>query len=186
MGYRLSKIYTRAGDDGYTNLGDNKRLPKNHARLELLGTLDELNSVIGMLLAYLSAADVASIHPVLTQLQHDLFNVGGELCPPYYSVITPEHITQLEKTIDEWNANLPPLTEFVLPGGNILAATCHLARTVCRRAERCAVSLFQEGPFNPVILQYLNRLSDLLFVAARVLARETNAWEVLWDHKRKQ
>ena len=183
MGYRLSKIYTRTGDDGSTSLGDGNRILKNHSRLELLGTLDELNSAIGLLLAYEPSTE--SVRTTLTAVQQELFNVGGELSPPYYSVITAEKITALEETIDAWNTNLAPLKEFILPGGNLKAAACHLARTVCRRAERIAVTAQQEEAFNPEILRYLNRLSDALFVAARLLAKETGSKEVLWEHDRK-
>jgi cob(I)alamin adenosyltransferase len=183
MGYRLSKIYTRTGDDGLTNIGDGNRIHKNHARLELLGTLDELNSTVGLLLAH--EPETESIRVLLNSVQQELFNVGGELCPPYYTVITPEKVTALEHSIDEWNTTLPPLKEFILPGGNLKAAACHLARTVCRRAERCAVTLHQLEAFNPEILRYLNRLSDALFVAARLLAKETGSKEILWDHDRK-
>jgi cob(I)alamin adenosyltransferase len=184
MGYRLSKIYTRTGDDGLTNLGDGNRIHKNHARLELLGTLDELNSTIGLLLAHEPETD--SIRTLMDSVQQELFNVGGELCPPYYTAITADKVTALEKNIDTWNESLPPLKEFILPGGNLKAAACHLARTVCRRAERCAVTLHQIEAFNPDILRYLNRLSDALFVAARLLAKETGSKEVLWDHDRRK
>jgi len=183
MGYRLSKIYTRTGDDGKTQLGDGNRIFKNHLRLEVLGTLDELNCAIGMILAF--SPSEKAISACLTQIQNDLFNVGGELCPPYHQVITTEKITQLEETIDEWNESLPPLLEFILPGGNLLAASCHVARTICRRAERITVALHQEEALNIEIIKYLNRLSDLLFVAARLLARETQQEEKMWLHERK-
>jgi cob(I)alamin adenosyltransferase len=183
MGYRLSKIYTRTGDDGKTHLGDGHRIAKNSARLEAIGTLDELNSSIGMILAHLPLN--VSVQSCLIQIQHDLFNVGGELCPPYHPVIDKEKIILLEVKIDEWNTFLPPLQEFILPGGNIKAATCHLARTICRRAERCLVTLQQTETLNPEIISYINRLSDVLFVAARLLALETNNPEVLWEHDRR-
>jgi cob(I)alamin adenosyltransferase len=122
----------------------------------------------------------------MDSVQQELFNVGGELCPPYYTAITADKVTALEKNIDTWNESLPPLKEFILPGGNLKAAACHLARTVCRRAERCAVTLHQIEAFNPDILRYLNRLSDALFVAARLLAKETGSKEVLWDHDRRK
>ena len=184
MGYRLSKIYTRTGDDGLTNLGDGNRIHKNHARLELLGTLDELNSTIGLLLAH--EPETESIRTLMQTVQQELFNVGGELCPPYYTAITADKITTLEEHIDIWNESLPPLKEFILPGGNLKASACHLARTVCRRAERCAVTLYQIEAFNPDILRYVNRLSDALFVAARLLAKETGSKEILWDHDRRK
>jgi cob(I)alamin adenosyltransferase len=183
MGYRLSKIYTRTGDDGYTSLGDGNRILKNTSRLALLGTLDELNSHLGLVLAYQPIT--TSIVDCLFNAQQDLFNLSGELCPPYHQVISAEKITILENTIDDWNATLPPLTEFILPGGNLVTASCHIARTVCRRAERSAVTLYKKEPFNPEILRYLNRLSDVLFVAARLLARETGSKEVMWEHVRK-
>ncbi len=183
MGYRLSKIYTRTGDDGLTNLGDGNRIPKNHPRLELLGTLDELNSAIGLILAH--EPQTESIRTLLTATQQELFNIGGELCPPYHTAITAEKVTALETAIDSWNTTLPPLKEFILPGGNLKTAACHMARTICRRTERSAVALYHDEKFNPDILRYLNRLSDALFVAARLLAKETGSKEVLWDHIRK-
>lgn len=184
MGYRLNKIYTRTGDDGTTSVEPHHRLLKNHARIEALGALDELNSVIGMLLA--CEIKTLSLPTRLQQIQHDLLNMGGELCPPHHIVITAEKISELEQWLDEWNENLPPLTEFILPGGNQAAAICHFARTVCRRAERCLVTLHLQETVQPNLLRYINRLSDLLFVAARVLARETTDSEILWDHQRQQ
>ncbi|MDR3492731.1 MAG: cob(I)yrinic acid a,c-diamide adenosyltransferase [Gammaproteobacteria bacterium] len=182
MGYRLSKIYTRTGDDGNTNLGDNQRIAKDHPRLILLGTLDELNSAIGMVLALKPIS--ASVQHIFTRLQHELFDLGGELCPPFHEVIHADHILQLEKTIDEWNATLPPLEEFILPGGTAQSANCHLARTICRRAERCAVALNHIEKIPDNVIRYLNRLSDLLFVAARVLMKEKNNKEAIWEHER--
>jgi cob(I)alamin adenosyltransferase len=179
MGYRLSKIYTRTGDDGKTQVGVGERIPKNHLRIEALGTLDELNCAIGLMLTNKMTQDILSC---LTQIQHELFNLGGELCPPYHVVITPEKISQLEQYIDQWNESLPPLKEFLLPGGNISSAHCHLARAICRRAERCLVALNQETEMNSEMLRYINRLSDLLFVLARVL---NNQEEKLWEKTRK-
>jgi cob(I)alamin adenosyltransferase len=173
MSYRLSKIYTRKGDDGSTSLDAKNRIPKDSIHVEALGTIDELNSSIGMVLAF--NVETTEIENSLTQIQQDLFNLGGELCPPYHKVITEEKITQLEQWLDAWNENLPPLKEFVLPGGNPKSAACHVARTVCRRAERVLVSLNHEEKLNPDILRYVNRLSDLLFVAARMLAKETGS-----------
>ncbi|MHB1949437.1 MAG: cob(I)yrinic acid a,c-diamide adenosyltransferase [Gammaproteobacteria bacterium] len=184
MSYRLSKIYTRKGDDGTTSLDAHQRISKDSIRIESLGTLDELNSVIGMILA--SNEVTMPVKTVLTQIQQDLFNLGGELCPPHREVITANKVSELEKILDEWNASLPPLKEFILPGGNLASATCHLARTVCRRAERCLVTLKQDEPFNPEILRYINRLSDVLFVAARILAKESHSKEILWNHERKK
>lgn len=183
MSYRLSKIYTRKGDDGTTSLDAKQRLLKNHLRIEVIGTLDELNSAIGLVLS--CDVSLKDVKKVLTQVQHDLFNLGGELCPPYRVVMSEDKITALENQIDTWNEILPPLTEFILPGGNVASATCHLARAICRRAERCLVALLQEETVNADVLKYLNRLSDLLFVAARILSRETTKEELLWDHQRR-
>lgn len=183
MRYRLTKITTRTGDDGKTNLGNGNRIPKHHARIEALGTLDELNSAIGLVLAHEPTNLDAAI--ALKKIQQDLFDLGGELCPPYRQAITLDKMVYLEEMIEKWNSDLPPLKEFILPGGNLTAASCHLARTICRRAERCIVKLNEEENLNPDILRYINRLSDLLFIAARVLARETTDKEELWEHERK-
>lgn len=182
MGYRLSKIYTRTGDDGKTSLGDKKRLPKYHLRIKAIGTLDELNSMLGLVISF--GINTSEIEVALLRIQQDLFNLGGELCPPYAMAIQPKKITQLENEIDRWNEELPPLKEFILPGGNPKSATCHVARTICRRAERSLVKLYETEPFNPEVLRYINRLSDVLFVAARILAKETHSIELQWDHKR--
>jgi cob(I)alamin adenosyltransferase len=180
---RLTKIYTRKGDAGYTTLGDN-RISKDDLLVEALGTLDELNSSIGLVIA-LHIAD-KDIEKNFTQIQNDLFDMGGELHLPKYVVITPEKVTHLEHMLDAWNKTLPPLKEFLLPRGNPTSAACHLARTICRRAERCMVRLHRQVPLhNTELLRYLNRLSDVLFVAARILARESHEKEVLWDHERK-
>lgn len=181
---RLTKIYTRKGDDGYTTLGD-KRLTKCDLLLEALGTLDELNSSIGLLISFkISNSELLN---ELTQIQNDLFDMGGELHVPLHQVITSTQVSRLEEKLDKWNATLPPLKEFLLPRGNPSAAACHVARTVCRRAERCMVRLHQQVPINNLeILRYLNRLSDLLFVVARVLAKENKEDEQLWDHERKK
>jgi cob(I)alamin adenosyltransferase len=178
MGHRLSKIYTRTGDDGTTGLGDGTRVAKTHGRIEAYGTVDEANSAIGMILAVPGLpADVAE---ALTQIQHELFDLGGELSVPGYRAITAEQIDQLEQCLDRFNEPLPMLKEFILPGGGPAAAACHLARAITRRAERCAWALAQEEPIAPEVTRYLNRLSDLLFVVARVLARHENGQEVLW------
>jgi len=184
MGHRLTKIYTKTGDDGKTSLEVGKRILKSHIRLETIGTVDELNSFIGFILAH--NFNDQSVRNCLTKIQQELFNLGGELCPPYYPAITDEKIIELEKIIDTWNASLPPLKEFIMPGGNMKSAACHMARTVCRRAERCAVALHTEETLRSEILKYLNRLSDVLFVAARVLAHEAHSEEVLWDHTRNK
>ena len=182
MGNRLSKIYTRTGDDGTTGLGDGSRVPKDSARVEAYGTVDELNSVIGVLLAV--PALPAEVTACLTEVQHELFDLGGELCIPGHRAVRAEHVARLERTLDDFNAALPPLKEFILPGGGPAAAACHLARTVARRAERRAWTLARAEKVNQELLKYLNRLSDLLFVAARVLARHERGAEVLWKHQR--
>ncbi|MGH8370915.1 MAG: cob(I)yrinic acid a,c-diamide adenosyltransferase [Gammaproteobacteria bacterium] len=182
MGNRLSKIYTRTGDDGSTGLGDGTRVPKDGARVEAYGTVDELNSCIGVLLAEQLPE---ALTKCLVQIQHELFDLGSELCVPGYSAITAEHVNRLERTLDGFNAELPPLKEFILPGGNRAAALCHVARTVCRRAERRTLTLQRESPLNGEVLRYLNRLSDLLFVLARVIARQDGSSEVLWKHERR-
>lgn len=181
MAYRLSKIYTRTGDDGTTSVEPKKRIAKNSARIEALGALDELNCSIGLILA--NPISDKTIQDVLTSIQQDLFNLGAELCPPHHTFITEEKILFLEKMIDQWNETLPPLKEFILPRGNFLVAHTHLARAICRRAERNLVSLHQEKPVSIYCLQYLNRLSDWLFVLARVLMKDQK--EILWEHERK-
>jgi len=181
MGHRLSRIYTRTGDDGSTGLGDGVRVPKEHLRVEAYGTVDEANSAIGVVLAL--AALPADIAAALTDVQHDLFDLGGELCIPGHRAITAQYTERLEQTLDRFNANLPPLKDFILPGGGPAAAACHLARTVARRAERRVWALARVENVAPEVPQYLNRLSDLLFVIARVLARHENGSEVLWRHR---
>jgi len=182
MGNRLSKIYTRTGDDGTTGIGDGTRVPKESLRVEAYGTTDELNSVLGVLLALPGLPD--AVTGVLTEVQHELFDLGAELCIPGHVVITAEHVARLEKVLDEFNDPLPPLKEFILPGGGPAAAACHLGRTVARRAERRVWTLARVETVNPEALRYLNRLSDLLFVLARVLARHERGTEVLWRHER--
>ncbi|MBW3567781.1 MAG: cob(I)yrinic acid a,c-diamide adenosyltransferase [Proteobacteria bacterium] len=181
MGNRLSKIYTRTGDAGTTGLGDGTRVPKDDDRVEAYGTVDELNSVVGMVLAE-TVPD--SILEPLSEIQHELFDLGSELCVPGYVVITEEHVTRLEQVLDALNADLPALKEFILPGGGRAAAACHLARTVCRRAERRVYTLSTHAEVSAHSLKYLNRLSDLLFVMSRVLARHENGTEVLWRSRR--
>jgi cob(I)alamin adenosyltransferase len=177
MGYRLSKIYTRTGDKGTTGLGNKKRVPKNHPRIEAIGTLDELNALLGLLLA-LKIPNV--LNQALTHIQHELFDLGGELSVPPAHIIEAAQVQALEQLLDTLNEKLPPLKEFILPGGTVTASICHLARTTCRRAERRLVSLAQEETINTESLKYLNRLSDLLFVMARELTREEGIPEVLW------
>ena len=183
MGNRLSKIYTRTGDKGTTGLGDGSRVDKDSLRVETFGTVDELNSLIGLVLA---SDTGGAIGDCLTRTQHELFDLGGELCMPGYTLIPDSCIEQLEADLDRFNEDLPPLKDFILPGGSESAARCHLARTVCRRAERLMVSLAKVEDINEASLRYLNRLSDLLFVIARVLARANGGSEVLWVHGDKR
>ena len=182
MGNRLTKIYTRTGDSGSTGLGDGTRVPKTSLRVTAYGTTDELNSVIGMVIATGLPDNIASL---LTKIQHHLFDLGGELCKPGHVAIKAEHVTWLEHMLDKLNDDLPVLKDFILPGGSPAAATCHLARTVCRRAERCVIALGEEETLPPESITYLNRLSDLLFVVSRVLARVDNGSEVLWQSNRE-
>ncbi len=182
MGNRLSKIYTRTGDDGTTGLGDGSRVPKDSARVCAYGTVDEANSCIGLLLAGDLPGDVRE---VLTGVQHQLFDLGGELSIPGHGAIGDADIERLEQLLDHYNDDLPPLKEFILPGGGEAAARCHVARTVVRRAEREAMSLSRHEAVRPQAIRYLNRLSDLLFVLARVLARAGGHGEVLWRHERR-
>jgi cob(I)alamin adenosyltransferase len=178
MGNRLSKIYTRTGDNGSTGLGDGTRVPKEDLRVEAYGTVDETNSAIGVVL---SAVTLPSpIARCLTEVQHDLFDLGGELCIPGHRMIVAAHVERLETELDGFNEALPPLKEFILPGGGPAAGACHVARAVCRRAERRCWSLARTESVSAEALKYLNRLSDLLFVLARVLARHENGSEVVW------
>ncbi|MCW9012980.1 MAG: cob(I)yrinic acid a,c-diamide adenosyltransferase [Gammaproteobacteria bacterium] len=181
MGYRLSKIYTRTGDRGTTGMGDGSRVEKDHIRVAAMGDTDELNSILGMVI---SECDSAEMNEVLLTVQHDLFNLGGQLTMPDYDLMTEQRVQWLESILDEYNENLPPLKEFILPGGGKAAATCHLARAVCRRVERSLVSLSREMEFSQHILAYINRLSDLLFVASRVLSRVAGEDEVYWKSER--
>lgn len=183
MGNRLSKIYTRTGDAGDTGLGDGSRTPKDNPRVEAYGTVDELNSIVGLLLA---SPLPDGVEPMLTRLQHELFDLGGELCMPGTTLIPESYVEGLERDLDALNEDLPPLKDFILPGGSEAAARCHLARTVARRAERRVVTLAEADEVNPVSIRYLNRLSDFLFVAARVIARHDGGNEVLWVHGDKR
>ena len=183
MGNRLSKIYTRTGDDGSTGLGDGHRVSKDSARVEAYGCVDELNSVLGALRAHELPE---GIDKELEQIQHELFELGGELCMPGYQGINDSAVAWLELTLDQHNADLPPLKEFILPGGDHSAACCHFARTVCRRTERRVITLAGSEKVNEIALHYLNRLSDLLFVMARVLARKHGKGEVLWNSRRNK
>jgi len=182
MGKRLSKIYTRTGDDGTTALGDGSRVSKDDLRVEAYGAVDEANSALGVVLACDSVP--AGIRDALTEVQHDLFELGGELCLPGYKAVTTDFVARLEAELDRLNAELPALEEFILPGGGLAAAHCHVARTVVRRAERATTSLAADETVRPELLMYLNRLSDLLFVAARAIARAENGQEILWDRDR--
>ena len=179
MGNRLSKIYTRTGDDGTTGLGDGSRVQKDSLRVEAYGTVDEANSAIGVVLAVDSVP--ADVRTCLTDVQHDLFELGGELCIPGHAAVTDEFVDRLESSLDGFNEHLPMLKEFILPGGGTATAACHLARTIVRRAERRASTLAGVEDVRPEVVKYLNRLSDLLFVIARVLARVEMGEEVLWN-----
>ena len=183
MGNRLSKIYTRTGDDGSTGLGDGSRVSKDSARVTAYGTVDEANSAIGLVLA---AELPPEVREVLVSVQHHMFDLGGKLCIPGHAAVFDADIEGLEKTLDAFNADLPPLKDFILPGGGLAAAHCHLARTICRRAEREVVTLSHHDAVRPEAIRYLNRLSDLLFVLARVLARSSGHGEVLWNHERRK
>ena len=182
MGNRLSKIYTRTGDEGTTGLGDGSRVPKDALRVEAYGTVDEANSAIGVILGGDNVPE--AVRNCLTEVQHDLFELGGELCIPGHSAITQDFIDRLEHDLDDFNADLPRLKEFILPGGGPAAAACHLARTIARRAERRVFTLSEQEDVRPEVMRYLNRLSDLLFVVARVVARAEKGTEVLWNRER--
>jgi cob(I)alamin adenosyltransferase len=183
VGNRLSKIYTRTGDDGSTGLGDGSRVSKDSARVTAYGTVDEANSAIGVVLAQ-NLPD--AVREDLVAIQHQLFDLGGELCIPGHAAIFDADVERLEQVLDRWNADLPPLKDFILPGGGAAAAFCHLARTVCRRAEREVVTLSHHDAVRAEAIRYLNRLSDLLFVLARVLARASGHGEVLWKHEKRR
>ena len=182
MAKRLSKIITRTGDNGTTGLSDGSRLAKDEARIEAMGDVDELNSQLGVLLTH----DIPEASRVyLSRVQHELFDLGGELSLPGRTMIKADAIRRLEKNTELLNASLPPLKEFILPGGTPAAATCHVARTVCRRTERHVVTLARQTPINEHLQIYLNRLSDLLFVIARILARGDGREEAQWQHERE-
>jgi len=177
MGHRLTKIYTRTGDSGETGLGDGSRVAKNSLRVEAIGAVDELNSCVGMLLAETLGDD---LRDALVGVQHDLFELGGELSIPGHARIAPAHVARLEQLLDQYNADLPPLKDFILPGGSRTASLCHLARAVCRRAERRLVAAASSEQFGAYAIQYLNRLSDLLFVLSRVINRRDGHADALW------
>jgi cob(I)alamin adenosyltransferase len=181
MGHRLSKIVTKTGDGGTTGLGDGSRVSKESTRIAAIGDVDELNSVVGVLLA---DALPTAIRTCLTSVQHDLFDLGGELSIPGYTAVTEAHVERLEADVERFNADLAPLKEFILPGGTRAAAIAHVGRTVCRRAERALVRLAAEAPVSGETRRYLNRLSDLLFVLARRLNKEAGTGDVLWQKER--
>ncbi len=181
MGNRLSKITTRTGDAGETGLGDGARVGKDSARIQVLGDIDELNSCVGVLLAEKMPAP---LRQALLQVQHDLFDLGGEVSIPGHAMLTAAHVERLEALTRAHNAKLKPLKEFILPGGSRAAAAAHLARAVCRRAERSLVALGRREPVGGGARQYLNRLSDLLFVLGRTLNRAARRGDVLWKHER--
>ena len=181
MGFRLSTIATRTGDDGSTGLGDGSRTPKDSPRIEAIGSVDELNSTIGVLQC---ESLPEAIRAALTDIQHDLFDLGGELCIPGLENLPDARVARLDKLLEHYNADLPRLQEFVLPGGTRAAALAHVARTVCRRTERAIVALGRAETIRPVCRQYVNRLSDLLFVLARVLNRDAGVGDVMWEKGR--
>ncbi|HEX4882688.1 MAG TPA: cob(I)yrinic acid a,c-diamide adenosyltransferase [Casimicrobiaceae bacterium] len=181
MGHRLSRIVTRTGDAGTTGLGDGSRVPKDSARIEAIGAVDELNSTLGVLLAEALPEALAA---TFVDAQHDLFDLGGELSIPGYSSVTDAHVVRIEQAVERINADLAPLKEFILPGGTRAAALAHVARTVCRRAERAVVHLASGETVSDPARRYLNRLSDLLFVAARALNRADGRADVLWQKDR--
>ncbi|WP_395823029.1 cob(I)yrinic acid a,c-diamide adenosyltransferase [Collimonas sp.] len=178
MGNRLSKITTRTGDDGSTGLGDGSRTDKDGARIQAIGDVDELNSQLGLLLC--ENLDIG-LREALVSIQHDLFDLGGELCIPGYALLTEAKVERLDRWLEKYNAALPPLKDFILPGGNRAAALAHVCRTVCRRAERSIVSLGRDEMVSQSLRQYVNRLSDLLFVLSRVLNRADGGSDVLWQ-----
>ena len=182
MGNRLTKIYTRTGDSGETGLGDGSRIAKTAPRVEAMGNADELNSLLGMLI---DEPLPAPITECLFNVQHTLFDIGGELSIPGHTLVKPERVVYLENTLDQLNKDLPPLKDFILPGGARSAAVCHLARSVCRRLERSLFAVDDQHSVTAVTLQYVNRLSDLLFVIARTLNREAGEPDLLWDHDRR-
>jgi cob(I)alamin adenosyltransferase len=183
MGHRLSKIATRTGDAGETGLGDGSRVSKAAARVQALGDIDELNSAIGLVLA---EELPPALREALLEVQHDLFDLGGEVSIPGHELLADAQVARLDEWLDDWNRELPPLKEFILPGGTRAAAAAHLARTVCRRAERSLVALAGKEPVGPAARRYLNRLSDVLFIAGRLLNRHAGRGDVQWRHERRK
>lgn len=184
MGKRLSRIYTKTGDSGETGIGDGSRLAKSHPRIAAIGSVDELNSLLGVLIEEIKSEENPALTPAvdfLRECQHRIFDLGGELSIPDYAIISERHTTRLEKALDRMNENLEPLANFILPGGSRTIATCHWARSVCRRAERDVVTLGETEKINDAGLKFLNRLSDYLFVAARWIGQIQGIPEVLWE-----
>ncbi len=177
MGNRLSKLYTKTGDDGTSALSGGTRVPKNHARMNAMGTVDELNSMIGLMICKLDDQELCDFY---LSVQHDLFNIGGEISMPGHSFISQEKVDLLEQKIDSFNEIVPPLKEFILPGGSEAASICHIARTIARRAERELVTLHQQEAMTESTRRYLNRLSDLLFVTARIINLKLGEQDVMW------
>lgn len=177
MGNRLSKLYTRTGDDGTSGLAGGERVAKNHARMNAMGAVDELNSVIGLLICKLKDNEMKSL---MLEIQHDLFNIGGEISMPDHAFISSDKINKLERQIDTYNESVEPLKDFILPGGSEAAAICHIARATTRRAERELITLHQKEAVSEATRQYLNRLSDLLFAAARIINQQAGEPDVLW------
>lgn len=183
MGKRLSRIITRTGDNGTTGLADGSRVAKDDPRIEAMGAVDELNSLLGLLLTHTIPEPA---HGYLSRVQHELFDLGGELSLPGHTLIKADAVQRLEKETELLNESLPPLQEFILPGGNPAAAVCHVARSICRRAERRVVTLSHHASLNEYLQIYLNRLSDLLFVVARILTRRDGQQEPQWRHDRER
>ena len=178
MGNRLSKIYTRTGDDGTTGLADGTRVLKTSSRIGAMGDVDELNSIIGLLMTESSTQHILAI---LSDVQNSLFDIGGELALPNQNLVSEEKVSQIEELLDSMNSALPPLKEFILPGGSRAAAICHQARSICRRAERRLLAVSAEEEISVITLKYINRLSDLLFVMARTLNKDAKHSDVFWN-----
>ena len=180
MGNRLSAIVTRTGDSGETGLADGSRVPKNSSRVTCLGEIDELNAAIGIVL---SIVEDAAVQQILFSIQHDLFDIGAELCQPGKTLIKVIYVEELESTANQLNQSLPPLKEFILPGGSPVVAQLQMARTICRRAERSLVAFSETDSLNPVTASYINRLSDLLFILGRSVAQQECGSEVYWNSR---
>ena len=177
MGNRLSKLYTRTGDDGTSGLSGGDRVAKNHPRMNTMGAIDELNSFIGLMICKLEDAELVTFY---TGVQHDLFNIGGEISMPGHSFINQNKVDGLEQKIDEFNLLVEPLKDFILPGGSEAASICNVARATARRAERELITLHQQDPVSDTTRRYLNRLSDLLFVTARIINQQLSHPDILW------